>query len=144
MSYEEYQQNQILERCWSIYLLLSANLSIPENFPAQYPVLVEGALISGNLQINLKITEDHQLHLREEYKFSKGNLEISRYSYTLVGADNQTVFRADDLPYHNADYKGQPLAHPPHHIHDNQGHICSFTGNLQDFVKEIRNLISYP
>ena len=141
MSYEEYQQSQILGHCWSIYLLLTDNFPIPEDFHAQYAVWIESALISGILLISLQIAESYQIHIREEYKFFKDNLEISRYSYTLVGADNQAVFRADSLPHHSADYKGQPLTHSPHHIHDNQGRICSFTGSLQDFIGEASNLI---
>jgi hypothetical protein len=143
MSYEEYQQAQILDHCWSVYLLLTANLPLGEDFPAQYPALVESALISGNLQISLKITELYDLHVREEYRFFQGNLGISSYSYTLVDADNNAVFRADGLPYHNTDYKSQPLAHPPHHIHDRRGRIRSFSGNLQDFITEIKGIISH-
>ncbi len=142
MSYENYQQVQILDHCWSNYLLLSASFIISESFHTQYPILVESALISRTLRINLKTAESYNLHIREEYSFFKGSFKINSYSYTLVSTNDNVIFRADGLPHHKTDYKGQPLSHPPHHVHDRNGRICSFCGSLQEFITEIKNITS--
>ena len=82
------------------------------------------------------------LLLREEYEFTMHNLEILSYSYNLIDNSDNSIIRSDNLPHHQTDYKGHKLTHPPHHVHDKLGRICSFTGDLQDFINLVKDAIS--
>ena len=35
------------------------------------------------------------------------------------------------------DYKNKKLINFPHHLHDEKGRICSFSGDIADFIKYI-------
>lgn len=142
MSYESHREAQILNRCWSLYSLLTNAFSPSDTFHLGFPSLVETALISSDLQINLPVPEGFILLLREEYEFTMHNLEIHSYSYNLIDNNGTSILRSDNLPYHQTDYKEHKLTYPPHHIHDKQGRICSFTGNLEDFIGLVKDAIS--
>ena len=142
MSYEKHLEAQIIDRCWSIYNLLTSAFSPSDIFYLGFPSLVESALISYDLQINLPLAEGFALILREEYEFSMHNLNLYSYSYNLLDHSGNSVLRSDNLPYHQTDYKGHKLTHPPHHVHDKLGRITSFTGNLEDFINLVNDIIT--
>lgn len=142
MSYESHLESQILNRCWSVYSLLSNAFSPSDTFHLGFPSLVETALITADLQINLPLAKGFTLLLREEYEFVMHNLEIHRYSYNLIDNSGNPILRSDNLPYHQTDYKGHKLTHPPHHVHDKRGRICSFSGALKDFIDLVKDAIS--
>lgn len=142
MSYESHREAQILNQCWSVYSLLTNAFSPSDIFHLGFPSLVETALISADLQISLPVAEGFTLLLREEYEFAMHNLEIHSYSYNLIDNSGNSIVRSDNLPYHQTDYKGHKLPHPPHHLHDKSGRICSFTGDLKDFIDLVRHAIT--
>lgn len=129
---------QILDRSWFIYSILTDAFSLTETFHLDFPSLVETTIISADLQISLPISKGLTLLLREEYEFVKHSLEIRSYCYNVIDDKDTSVLRADNLPYHRTDYKRHKLTHFPHHLHDKQGRICSFTGDLKDFIETIK------
>ena len=142
MPIEGRYQVQLLDHCWTLYTSLTDAFSLPERFHVAFPTSVENALISGALHISVPVGETMTLSLREEYAFAQQGLIVSRYSYNVIDNNGKNIFRADDLPYHQRDYRGQLLSHPPHHIHDEQGRICSFSGHLENFIAEAVRLFS--
>jgi len=75
------------------------------------------------------------LHIHEEYDFREHTLLIKVYRYNLLDKGKHNIIRADSLPHHRVDYKSHKLTHFPHHLHDERGRICSFSGWIEDFVK---------
>jgi len=142
VSYESHLETHILNRCWSVYALLTNAFSPSDTFHLGFPSLVETAIVSSDLQINLRVAEGFTLLLREEYEFVMYKLEIHRYSYNLIDNSGTPIIRSDNLPYHHTDYKGHKLTHPPHHIHDKGGRVCSFSGDLKDFIDLVKDNIS--
>lgn len=142
MSYERHLEAQIIERCWSIYNLLTSTFSPSDTFHLGFPSLVETAIISSDLQINMPLAEGFTLILREEYEFSLHKLKLHSYSYNLLEQNGNSALRCDNLPYHQTDYKGHRLTHPPHHVHDKLGRISSFTGDLEDFINLVKEAIT--
>jgi hypothetical protein len=103
----------------------------------EFPELAERVLITGLLQLRVQIDANHFLHVEEEYDFRNHELVIERYSYVLLDKNQEIDIRADSLPHHQTDYKKHRLRQFPHHLHDEQGRICSFTGRIEDFVTDI-------
>jgi len=85
--------------------------------------------------------EGEILDLSEEYIFPDRNFEVSFYSYVLLRADGQVLLRADPLPHHRVDHRNRPLENFPHHLHDNQGRVHSFEGQLKDFIERAKKLL---
>lgn len=73
--------------------------------------------------------------LRETYEFPKDKLHIKSYSYVLIESGDRVIIRADSAPHHERDYHRKLLTKFPHHLHDEKGRICSFNGNIEDFIK---------
>lgn len=142
MSYERHLEAQIIDRCWSVYNLLTNTFSPSDTFHLGFPSLVETAIISSDLHINMPLAEGFTLILREEYEFSLHKLKLHSYSYNLLEQNGNSVLRSDNLPYHKTDYKGHQLTHPPHHVHDKLGRISSFTGDLEDFINLVKEAIT--
>ena len=132
----------VIDRCWSIYLWLSHAFILPENFHVEFPVATESALITGVLHVGVLMSENMTLSLWEEYASGRQGLEISRYSYNLIDSAGNNFFRADNLPFHRTDYRGRTLTHPPHHMHDERGRVCSFTGQAQDFINHAKSFLA--
>lgn len=98
--------------------------------------------MSGSLHATVSVDEDLTLSLREEYAFDRQRLMVNRYSYNLLDAAGNNLLRADNLPFHRTDYRKRLLTHPPHHIHDQQGRVFSFSGEVQRFIAEAKGLLS--
>ncbi len=95
-------------------------------------------MISGYFQLAIEIgPKGYLLHIHEEYKFRDYRLAIKTYSYNLLDRNKNSVMRADSLPYHKVDYKGKKLTNFPHHLHDNKGKLCQFSGKIEDFIKTL-------
>jgi hypothetical protein len=90
----------------------------------------------------VSIGEGLTLWLREEYVFDRQELLVSRYSYNVIGSSGKNLLRADNVPFHGTDYRRRALTHPPHHIHDQRGRVCSFGGSVYDFVAGAKALLS--
>jgi len=131
-----HQRGLIIDRCWLIYDLMTEKFQLPHEFHIEFPSLVELALSSGYLQVLAEISRrGYFLHIHEEYDFREHTLLIKVYSYNLLDKGKHNIIRADSLPHHRVDYKGHKLTHFPHHLHDERGRICSFSGRIEDFVK---------
>jgi len=134
--YDSYQRSLIIDRCWLIYDLITETFAVPRPFHIEFPSLVEFALISGYLQVLVEIRRKGlTLHIHEEYDFRNYELVLSVYSYTLLDKNKHSIIRADPLPHHRVDYRRRKLTHFPHHLHDERGRICSFSGRIEDCVK---------
>jgi hypothetical protein len=126
-----------------IYDIITNKFHPPHEFHVEFPSLAEFAIISGYLQVLVKITRrGHFLRLHGEYDFIEHMLVVKLYSYILLDKGKQAVIRADPLPHHRADYKGHNLLHFPNHLHDEKGRICSFSGKIEDFVKRASRTIA--
>ena len=141
MRFEGRRRAQLLDRCWSIYLWLTHDFPLPEHFHVEFPAAAESTLVAETLHLTVPISETLTLSLREEYKFERQVLEVSRYSYNVLDHQGSNLLRADNLPYHRTDYRGRVLTHPPHHLHDEQGRVRSFTGQVQDFITAAKNFL---
>ena len=136
MLHNSYQRALIIDRCWLIYDLITEKFRPPHEFHIEFPGLVEIALISGYLQALVEISPTVDfLHIHEEYGFREHRLVLKGYSYNLLDKSKHSIIRADALPYHRVDYKGHKLSHFPHHLHDERGRICPFSGRIEDFIK---------
>ena len=136
MLYDAYQQRLIIDRCWLIYNLISETFDVPHRFHLEFPSMVELAFTSGYLQLCVEISrKGHLLHIHEEYDFRDYEFIIRVYSYNLLDRSKDNIIRADSLPHHQVDYRRRKLTHFPHHLHDDRGRICSFSGWIEDFVK---------
>jgi hypothetical protein len=71
MPFDGRQRAAVLDRCWSIYLSLTRALNVLENFPVEFPVIIESALVSGALHFTVAVGGDLTLALREEYIFNR-------------------------------------------------------------------------
>ena len=132
-----------LDRCWSIYLSLTRAFILTENFHVEFPIVAESLLITGALQVSVGIGSDLSLSLREEYGFdSRQRLTVSRYSYNLIDVSGNNVLRADNLPFHRTDYRKRLLSRPPHHLHDEQDRVHSFSGELDEFIARAQKILS--
>lgn len=137
MLHDSHQRRLIINRCWLIYDLITKKFRPLHEFHIEFPSLAELALISGYLQVLVEITRrGHFLRIHEEYDFIEHMLVVKVYSYNLLDKGKHNIIRADSLPHHRFDYKGHKLTNFPHHLHDEKGRICSFSGRIEDFVKK--------
>lgn len=134
MPFEGRQRAAVIERCWAIYVTLIDTFEVPETFHSEFVDIVESGLISGGLRFTVSVGRGLTLRLTEDYVFDRQKLMVSRYSYNLIDASGDNLFRADNLPFHRTDYRRKPLTHPPHHMHDQRGRIYSFSGSLSHFI----------
>lgn len=138
MLHDSYQRRMIIARCWSGYDLIADTFAVPHQFHIEFPSLVELALCSGYFQILVEIGwGGHFLHIHEEYAFPDYTLVVKAYSYNLLDKGKHPVIRADPLPHHQVDYRGHELTHFPYHLHDETGKICSFSGQIESFIKKV-------
>ena len=79
------------------------------------------------------------LMIIEEYEFYDYDLRVQSYSYNLMDKNQNNILRADSMPNHHYDYKNKRLTNFPHHLHDEKGRICSFSGKVSDFIEHISN-----
>ena len=142
MPRESHGEALLIDRCWSMYLLLTETFSLPSTFHLEFPSLVERALVSHLLHLTLPLTTQYVLYLREEYEVTGHRLQTRSYSYTLTGPGSIPLVRADSLPYHRTDFRKQPLSTFPHHLHDDKGRIQPFTGRLNDFLMLVQRRVS--
>ncbi len=142
MPFEGRQRAALLDRCWSIYQSVTSAFNLPESFHVEFPVAAESALVSGSLHVTVPIGADLTLSLHEEYAFERQRLTVGRYSYNVVDTAGNNLLRADNLPFHRADYRKQLLTHPPNHIHDQRGRVFSFTGDVHTFIANTKTLLS--
>ncbi len=127
MLHNSHQRRLIIERCWLIYDLITEKFQPPHEFHIEFPSLVELALSPGYLQVLVEISRrGHFLHIHEEYDFREHMLVIKIYSYNLFDKGKHNIIRADSLP---------------HHLHDEKGRICSFSGQIDDIVKRSSPII---
>lgn len=142
MPSERQRRALVLERCWSLYQILTETFVVSDTFHTEFPVLAETALLTGALHLVLPLTAVLTLSLREEYAFEHHALQVQRYSYNVIDHAGTNVLRADNLPHHRTDYRGRRLSHPPHHMHDTRGRVLSFSGQAHDFLHATRSLLS--
>jgi len=114
---------------------------VSPKFHEEFIEAAELALWSGALQVEVPILPDYLLDLREEYGFREQGLIVARYSYVLLDPHRNPLLRADPLPHHRVDYRGRRLTHFPHHLHDEQGRVRSFSGRLEDFLSQAASLL---
>gem|GEM_PF-6505159 len=96
---------------------------------------IEDATFTGNLRLyTLWPSLNKKLSVQERYAFPKEQLHIDYYSYVLSEIGDRVIVRADSAPHHERDYHRKLLINFPHHLHDEKGRICSFSGELEDFI----------
>ena len=126
----------VAHRCWLVYETITDNFEVSDQFHIQFPELVELALTAGYLELRVQVGKlNYSLHIQEEYAFKDQTFTVETYSYVLLEPGQHVIVRADPLPHHSVDYKNHPLAHYPHHLHDENGRIHSFTGRIEDFMR---------
>jgi len=125
----------IATRAWEIYVLLQ-KLPEPENdLLSNLDDLIEDAAITGNLRLYALWPSLHKkLSVQERYAFPKERLHIDYYSYVLSEIGDRVIIRADSAPHHERDYHRKLLTNFPHHLHDENKRVCSFSGELEDFI----------
>ncbi len=126
----------ISNRAWEIYAFLQ---KLPEPKSDLISDLYEQiylAAFSGTLRLHLHWPSlNKKFSIRETYTFPQNQLRIKSYSYALIETGDRVIIRADSAPHHERDYHRKLLTKFPHHLHDEQRRICSFSGNFEDFVK---------
>lgn len=139
------RRRQIAERCWQIYSWICRRFQLAPKFHEEFPEAAELALWSGALQVRVQIASPpgYLLDLREEYDFREQELVVAHYSYVLLDPHQNPLLRADPLPHHRVDYRGRKLTHFPHHLHDEQGRVRSFSGRLEDFLSQAAALLRF-
>lgn len=135
------RRRQIAERCWQVYDWICRRFQVALEFHEEFPEAAELAFWSEALQVRVAIAPGHVLDLREEYDFRDQELVVAHYSYVLIGEGQSPLLRADPLPHHRVDYRGRRLMHFPHHLHDAQGRVRSFSGQLEDFLSQAAALL---
>jgi len=128
----------IANRAWEIYVFLQ-RLPGPEiDLISSLDEQIERAVFAGNLGLHMHWPSmNKNLSIREKYAFLQNRLQIDFYSYVLTEIDEQVIIRADSAPHHERDYRNKLLTNFPYHLHDEKERICSFSGNLEDFVELI-------
>jgi hypothetical protein len=53
----------------------------------------------------------------------------------LIETGDRVIIRADSAPHYERDYHRKLLTKFPHHLHDENKRVCSFSGKLEDFIK---------
>lgn len=128
-------ERRIVDRCWHVYDGLTGRFEVPEDFLLRFLEAVESAVLTDALQAEALIGPDHRLSVTEEYELDNQELSIALYSYVLLTREDRLLLRADPRPHYAVDYRGQPLSHPPHHLHDERNRIRSFTGSFEEFIE---------
>jgi hypothetical protein len=132
----------LIDRCWSIYLLLNEHVSVPPDFYEEFPVLVERATHSGLFRFTVRLSDQHSLYIREEYEVTGHQLRVGSYSYALTGPAGTPLLRADPLPHHRTDYRKRSLTAFPHHLHEGKERIRSFSGDLSEFMALVKQHVT--
>ncbi len=133
---DELKEWLISKRAWEIFVLMQ-KLREPEvdllsNFDAQ----VDLAARSNIFRLHaLWPSLNKKLSIRETYTFPQDRLHIRSYGYALIETGDRAIIRADSAPHHERDYHRKLLTDFPHHLHDENGRICSFSGELEDFIQ---------
>lgn len=122
-------------RAWEIYALLQKLLAPENDLLSSLDDLIEDAVFTGNLRLHvLWPSLNKKLSVLERYAFPRQQLLIDDYSYALIETGDRVIIRADSAPHHERDYHRKLLTNFPHHLHDEQNRICSFSGKLEDFI----------
>ncbi|HXF03943.1 MAG TPA: DUF6516 family protein [Blastocatellia bacterium] len=100
------------------------------------------AVVMFLLHLEVPLPFAYNLRIEEEYHFPGKELEIQTYSYVLLHKNEAVVIRADPSPHHPLDYRKRKLVAFPHHLHDEKGRIRSFTGRIEDFLKEVEKVLA--
>jgi len=96
---------------------------------------IERAVSFGTLPLLLLWPSlNKKFSIRERYVFLQNRLHIDYYSYALVEMGDRAIIRADSAPHHERDYHRKLLTNFPHHLHDENKRVCSFSGELEDFI----------
>ncbi|MDZ7361472.1 MAG: DUF6516 family protein [candidate division KSB1 bacterium] len=97
---------------------------------------IERAVLYGTLTLLvLWPSLNKTLSLRERYAFLQNQLHIDYHSYALIETGDRVIIRADAAPHHERDYHRKLLTNFPHHLHDENKRVCSFSGKLEDFIE---------
>ena len=125
----------IATRVWEIYVFMQ-KLPEPENdLLSNLDDCIEDAFHVGNLRLYaLWPSLNKKFAVLERYAFPRERLHIDYYSYVLSEIGDRAIIRADSAPHHERDYHRKLLTNFPHHLHDEDGRICSFRGELEDFI----------
>ena len=142
MPFDGRQRTALLDRCWLIYQSVARAFPVPESFHNEFPIIAESAIVSESLHLSVVIGADATLSLREEYAVERQRLTVIRYSYNVIDSTGDNLLRADNLPYHQTDYRNKPLTHPPNHLHDQRGRVFSFNGDVHSFIANAKTLLS--
>jgi hypothetical protein len=143
MSIDIYGQKLISAHCWTIYELIISHFVVSEDFSNNFLDIVDLALNSNLFRIKIDILkEKFILMIIEEYEINQYELTVKSYSYNLIDKNLNNILRADSLPHHHYDYKNKRLTNFPHHLHDEKKRICSFSGEISDFIKHISTFIN--
>ena len=135
---DTYYQQLISERCWTIYDLITGHLDVSDDFYLNFWDAAELALETNLFRLKTEIMDnEYSLIINEEYKIENYELTIVNYSYNLIDSNQKNILRADTVPHHQFDYKNKKLINFPHHLHDEKGRICSFSGEIVDFIKYV-------
>ncbi len=139
---EIHHEQLVIDRCWTIYELITSTFTVNENFLVNFISDIESVLLTYRLYFKITIAKDeYYLIIQEEYNFHFHELAIENYSYILTDKTEQTLIWSDPAPHHKTDYRGQNLTHYPHHLHDPKGKIRNFSGKIEDFLREVAKLI---
>jgi len=136
------QQRRIAERCWQVYEWVCRRFAVAPEVHEQFPETAELALWTGARQVRVLLADPpgYALGLWEAYVLSAEAPDISRYSYVLLERETP-ILRADPSPHHDVDYRGRKLTRFPHHLHDEQGRVRSFSGHIEDFLSKAAALL---
>ena len=128
----------IANRAWEIYVLLQKLPELENDLLSNLGDWVEDAAFTENLRLYaLWPSLPKKLSILERYGFPKEQLHVDYYSYVFSETGDRVIIRADSAPHHERDHRRRLLAKFPHHLHDEQNRICSFSGKLDDFIKLI-------
>jgi hypothetical protein len=126
----------ITNRAWEVYSLWQKLPNQEISQPADIDAQVGLAVLSDILQLHVAWpSSNKRLSVRETYTFPQNRLCLASYSYALIEIGERAIIRADSSPHHERDFRGKLLTRFPHHLHDEKGRICSFSGKLEDFIK---------
>ena len=125
----------IANRAWEIYVLLQKLLVHENELLSNLEGRIEDAAFTGSLRLFAHWPSlNKKFSVQERYVFPKEQLHIDYYSYVLSEIGDRVIIRADSAPHHERDYHRKLLTNFPHHLHDENGRICSFSGKLEDFI----------
>ena len=139
---DSYHQQLISERCWTIYEVVTGLLDVSDDFYHKFWDAAELAFETDLFRLKAEImANEYSLIINEEYKIENYKLTIESYSYNLIDRNQNNILRTDTVPHHQFDYKNKKLINFPHHLHDEKERICSFSGEIADFIKYILRIV---